>query len=58
LELATEQTHRVSSCELRDHGVEAQFLDPIICRTFHARLDSTRMRATSRSRNAVYDRLR
>lgn len=42
------RTHRFYRVELRDHGefgVEAQFLDPvdpIICRTFHPRLDPTR----------------
>lgn len=47
-EFHVERTHRFYRVELRDHGtygVEAQFLDPIdpiICRTFHQRLDLSR----------------
>ena len=47
-EFYVEATKRFYRCEPRDHGaygVEAQFLDPIdpiICRTFHQRLDPTR----------------
>jgi hypothetical protein len=47
-EFHVERTHKFYRVELRDHGaygVEAQFLDPIepiICRTFHQRLEPTR----------------
>ena len=47
-EFHVERTHRFYRVELYyhgEHGVEARFLDPIdpiICRTFHQRLDPTR----------------